>query len=107
METRTCTTVCSWLPPCRGPQASSHGISRPKAGRIAQALGLEAGTDLGEALAGLIQAVGLTKSYRELGYRMTSLEKLMIDIGDSPFNRTSPYVPSQGEYRSILEALIA
>lgn len=78
-----------------------------KAGRIAQALGLEAGTDLGEALAGLIQAVGLTKSYRELGYRMTSLEKLMIDIGDSPFNRTSPYVPSQGEYRSILEALLA
>lgn len=78
-----------------------------KAERIAQAIGLEADIDLGEALAGLNRAVGLHESYRELGYRTTSLEKLTRDVGNSPFNRMCPYVPSQEEYRSILKTLLA
>lgn len=78
-----------------------------KAERIAQAVGLEADIDLGEALRELNRAVGLPTSYRELGYRTTSLEKLVREVGNSPFNRMCPCVPSQEEYRSILETLLA
>lgn len=77
-----------------------------KAGRIAHAVGCEP-DELGPALAELIRALGLAERYSELGYRPASFEKLLRDVGDSPFNRICPYVPSQDEYRSILETLLA
>ena len=79
--------------------------SSEKAARIAGALGLAHGSDLPEALSKLIRALALPSSLRTAGYKAVGLEDLTAKILKSHFNRTSPYVPTHGEYLEILTLL--
>ena len=77
-----------------------------KAARIAAALGLRGPGDLAEALASLIKTLGLPSSLQATGYRARrSVDALVEAILASPFNRTSAYVPTRDEYRSIVGAI--
>ncbi len=78
-----------------------------KAAIVATTLRLPSGTHIADALRGLTAALGLPASYREAGYRPGSLDSLLDDVVGSHFNRTSAYVPTRDEYRSILEVLLA
>ena len=78
-----------------------------KASRVAAALGLRDGTDLAAALRELTAAVGLPGTLREAGYRAGSVDQLADLLVRSPFNRTSPYVPTPAEYRQIASGLLA
>ena len=78
-----------------------------KAGRAAAAMGLESGAALGPALRGLAGALGLPASYHEAGYRAGPIDELVDSVARSPFNRTSPYVPSREEYERIVRSLVS
>ena len=78
-----------------------------KAARIAATLGLRGPQDLVPALASLIEALGLPPDLRAAGYRARSIDALVETIVASPFNRTSAYVPTPAEYRSIVGAVQA
>ena len=78
-----------------------------KAARAATAMGLSDSAHIPDALRALNSALGLPASYREAGYQAASMDALVDSMVASPFNRASPYKPSAGDYRTILEALLA
>ena len=78
-----------------------------KAMRLRRALQLPADADLGAALEGLIAATGLPTSLAAAGYRPAERTALLRAVVASPFNRTTPYVPTEDEYRDVLEAVLA
>ncbi|WP_428394380.1 iron-containing alcohol dehydrogenase [Lichenicoccus sp.] len=78
-----------------------------KADRLAAAIGLSHGTDLAEALRGLVRSLGLPASLKELGYQAGSIDAMAEDMVASPFNRASPYKPTKAEYATILGDLLA
>ena len=77
-----------------------------QAARLRAALGLAPGQDLAGALRALNQALGLPATLREAGYRAVSIRELVDYCVASPFNRTSPYVPSAAEYETLLRAFL-
>ena len=77
-----------------------------KADRAAPVLGLRNGAAIPDALRALNAALGLPASYREAGYRATSVDALVDGMAASPFNRASPYKPTAGDYRAIFQTLL-
>jgi 4-hydroxybutyrate dehydrogenase len=77
-----------------------------KADRIATALGLRGAAQISTALEELIVALGLPRSLAEAGYRAESVPDLVNLAMASPFNRSSPYVPTALEYEALLESLL-
>jgi 4-hydroxybutyrate dehydrogenase len=78
-----------------------------KAARVCAALGLRDGSDLGAALRDLIVSVGLPGSLRQAGYSGVSVDQMTGLLLKSPFNRSSPYVPKEHEFRQIATDLLA
>ncbi len=78
-----------------------------KADRVAAALGLPDRVGIADALRALNARLGLPASYREAGYRAKSVDGLVDSMVASPFNRASPYKPTAGDYRTILDSLLA
>ena len=78
-----------------------------KAARLRMALGLRETADLGATLRELIGSVGLPTSLKEAGYRDGSIDRLTGLLIASPFNRTSPYVAKEEEFRRIAADLLA
>ena len=78
-----------------------------KAAQAARRLGLDEGAELGEALRRLARALGLPDSLRAAGYVAGSIEQLVEYMVRSPFNRTSPYVPTPDEYLQMTRELLA
>lgn len=76
-----------------------------RAARLAAAIGIEAGADLGDAIAALVASLGLPATLTAAGYRMASLDAAVEAMVGSHFNRTSPYVPSADEYRDLTQAI--
>ena len=78
----------------------------PAKGRaLREALGLPPGADLGESIGALIHALGLPTTLDGTGYRSQDAEQTIAAMIASPFNRTSPYNPTEREYRAIAEAI--
>ena len=73
-----------------------------KAARIASAMGVAAGSDLGETLRSLIGSLGLPDTLAAVGYDIEAVEPLVAGMVASHFNRTSPYAPTAEEYRGML-----
>lgn len=73
-----------------------------KAIRLAKAIGLTHDADPGHALQTLIRSLTLPDTLGAAGYHIGNFEQLVSDLGHSPFNRSSPYVPTSDEYRRIL-----
>jgi 4-hydroxybutyrate dehydrogenase len=78
-----------------------------KAARVRAALGLPDTAELGAELRDLIAAVGLPASLRQAGYRGGSVDQLTGLLLKSPFNRSSPYVPREEEFRQVAADLLA
>jgi hypothetical protein len=78
-----------------------------KAARVAAALGLPAAQQISSALAELISALGLPRSLADAGYRAKSVPDVVTLAAASPFNRSSPYVPTAMEYDTLLDSLLA
>ena len=77
-----------------------------KATRLAAAMGLADGADIGDALAALIRALGLPTTLDTAGYQLADQDSFVRALEESPFNRTSPYVPTHAEYSAIVAALM-
>ena len=76
-----------------------------KAARLRTAMGLPADADLGDALVALIASLDLPVSLNAAGYLLTDRQQAVAAMADSPFNRSSPYVPTEEEYAAILTAI--
>ena len=76
-----------------------------KAVRLARAMGLAQGADIGDALAEMIRSLGLPVSLGATAYRLGTLDSFVRALVDSPVNRMSPYVPTGAEYRAIAVAI--
>jgi alcohol dehydrogenase class IV len=72
-----------------------------KAARVATAMGLPSPSHIGAALLRLIRSLGLPVTLSDAGYEVRDTERLIAALMASPFNRTSPYVPTEAEYRAI------
>ena len=77
-----------------------------KANRAAAALGLSSGADIAGALRDLNAVLDFPLSYRQAGYAPHSLQALVDEMLRSHFNRTSPYAPTEKDYRQIAHALL-
>lgn len=75
-----------------------------KAARIAAVINA---SDIADAVAALIASLGLPSSLTGAGFHGSITEPLVAAMVASPFNRTSAYVPSAAEYRTIAEAIAA
>ena len=76
-----------------------------KGARLVETLGLRAASDLADAIKALTKSLELPASFREAGYRPRSIDDLVELMVGSPFNRSSPYVPTRQEYREIAMSL--
>lgn len=76
-----------------------------KAVRLALALGVRDSSDVAAMLRKLTAAVGLPHSLKQAGYR-GEVPALTDRLVKSPFNRTSPYVPTAAEYRQMAVELL-
>ena len=72
-----------------------------KGDKLARAMGLAAGADIAEALAALIRSLDLPARLDAIGYHPRDADAIVGAMEASPFNRTSPYVPTASEYRAI------
>ena len=73
-----------------------------KARLLSAAMGLAEGADIGDALAALISSLDLPTTLGGTTYRMDDPGLLVRAMEASPFNFTSPYVPTGDEYRAIV-----
>ena len=78
-----------------------------KAARAAAALGLGGAAEISAALRALIRSLGLPVTYCEAGYKPGPMAELVDSVVRSPFNQTSPYVPTLDEYGLIVRALVS
>ncbi len=78
-----------------------------KTARVAEAVGLASGRDLGPMLRELNRSLGLPDNLRELGYRVRSMDVLVDAMAASPFNRTAGYAPTRAEYLALAGELTA
>lgn len=76
-----------------------------KAARIMAVLPVGAEHELGRVLHSFVESLHLPRTLIEAGYSLRNSEKILIDIVNSPFNRTTPYVPSHEEYQEIITAI--
>ncbi len=78
-----------------------------KVNQIARTLGLRGPAALPDALRDLIARVGLPSNLTAAGYKAHSISALVEKVVASPFNRSSPYVPTPTEYHDLVQALLA
>ncbi len=78
-----------------------------KAARVAHTLGLRSSDELPAAFQQLIRSIGLPSTLTETGYKVRSFPQLVDLVIASPFNRSSPYVPTRTEYENLLGELLA
>ena len=59
-----------------------------------------------EALRALRRSPGLPSTLTEAGYQPRPIETMASEMVASPFNRASPYKPTQADYAAITAALM-
>lgn len=77
-----------------------------KADRVRAAMGLAQVSDISSALRALCDRLGLPENLSDAGYLPASLNDLVEAAVNSPFNRTSPYIPSVADYRNLFHRLL-
>ncbi len=73
-----------------------------KAARVAAAMGIDHADGIGEALLSLVQSLNLPTTLEGANYRVENVERMVAEMVQSPFSRTSPYAPSASDYRAVL-----
>ena len=75
--------------------------------RLAHAFDLKPGARVSHSVRELNSRVGLPNSLRDVGFGKIDLDELAADAAASPFNRSSPYVPTTEEYRTMFAVAFA
>ncbi|NQV56287.1 MAG: iron-containing alcohol dehydrogenase [Rhodospirillales bacterium] len=70
------------------------------------AMGLGAGTDIATGIEEMNASLGLPGSVREMGYAGSDLDALTLVTIDSHFNASAPVLPSDSEFRQIVEDVL-
>jgi 4-hydroxybutyrate dehydrogenase len=84
-----------------------HARQVPERMRIlAEAMEVASGYDVADAVAEMNLRLGLPADLRGAGYKIGDLDEMAADSLGSFFNRASPYVPTQAEYRDLLCAVL-
>jgi 4-hydroxybutyrate dehydrogenase len=73
---------------------------------IHAAMGLEADTDIGAGIEAMNERMELPKTVREMGYDGSDLDTLTEMSIDSHFNTFAPVLPSDQEFRAIVEEVL-
>jgi alcohol dehydrogenase class IV len=76
-----------------------------KARRLARAIGLSDGDEIGDALAALVGSLDLPSRLDVAGYRPTEVDALVQAMEQNPCNRTSAYALNTAEYCAIAVAI--
>ena len=76
-----------------------------KAARLAKAMDLPEGANIGAALAGLIKSLDLPTTLGDAGYRIDDPDATIRAFASNPVNCSSPYAPTEEEYRAIGAAI--
>ena len=69
---------------------------------VADAMGLETGTDVADGITGLNMRLGLSNSVRALGYPRNDLDALAAYAAKAHFNATAPLRPDEADFRDIV-----
>ncbi len=69
--------------------------------RLARAFDLNRGTSVSDAARELNSRVGIPNSMHDVGFGDIDIDELAADAAASPFNRSTPYVPTVEEYRTM------
>ena len=72
--------------------------------RMAHAMGLESGGDIGEAITDMNQRLGLPSGLAEMGVQRDWFEKIIDGALADHCHKTNPRIASRDEYREMLEA---
>lgn len=78
-----------------------------RAAALAEAMGLEDGARPSDGVAALMTRVGLPLTLREAGYLGGDLDAFGRAAAASHFNATSPYRPTDAEFRTAIERQLA
>lgn len=78
------------------------GHEDDKLANLAQALGVGENGDAAQAVADLNERVGLPSGVKDLGYDLKDIDHVTKSAVDSHFNRTSPKVPTEAEYKQLI-----
>ncbi|MSQ74105.1 MAG: iron-containing alcohol dehydrogenase [Betaproteobacteria bacterium] len=73
---------------------------------LAGAMMLAPGENPADALGAMNARLGLPRTLREYGYKMTDINESATDAHQSFFNIPAPYHPTLAEYRSLIEAML-
>jgi hypothetical protein len=83
------------------------GAAPGKYDAIRQALGLPAGADLADAVAGLARRVGLPGTLSAMGVPREILDRVAAQAPLDHSAATNPRAAGEGDYRALLEAAYA
>ena len=73
---------------------------------LAAVPGFRGSARVSDALRDLNSRLGIPASLQEAGFGDANIDELATDAAASPFNRSSPYVPTVGEYRKMFTAAL-
>jgi 4-hydroxybutyrate dehydrogenase len=74
--------------------------------RIAEAMKLQRGKSVADAIRDLNARVGMPSSLAEIGFTTLNIDELAQDAAASPFNRASPYAPTPKEYAAMIRKVL-
>jgi alcohol dehydrogenase class IV len=71
-----------------------------------KAFGLQTGSQVPQAIEQLNRRIGLPTTLKELGYKITDLDRAAELCAGSKFNVPAPRVPTQDQYKMIISDII-
>jgi alcohol dehydrogenase class IV len=77
-----------------------------KMDHLAGAFNVDRGEDVSHSLRELNASVGIPASLYAVGFSNASIDELAADAVASPFNRSSPYVPTADEYNKMFSIAV-
>lgn len=81
-------------------------VHEGKYARLADAMGLEAGADIGVAIEAMTRAIGLPSRLSELGVSTDLFDRIIVGALNDHSHRTNPREASVEDYRAMLQATL-
>lgn len=85
-------------------RAAPTAISEGKYARLAQAMGLDSGDDIGQAIRDMTRAIGLPSTLSELGVDKGMFDRIITGALADHSHKTNPIDASAQDYRQMLAA---
>ncbi|MDN3719555.1 iron-containing alcohol dehydrogenase [Roseibium salinum] len=96
-----------FLPPVLDFNSTARtSVEEGKYARLADAMGLDAGDDLGAAVEAMTRAIGLPTRLSELGVTVDLFDRIVTGALADHSHRTNPREASAEDYRAMLQAVL-